>query len=168
VEASAGSAHERAVEASPPGREAGGPAGGSPPLAWSVNPWRERPVAAAGAIVVALGLWLLVLRLLPGERGTATLLGVLVLLSLSPGMAATQCRVDAAGASRRVLFTWERRSWEQIRRARLGRRGLFVSPLERPGRLDRFRGLFLPLPGRAGASWGLEAALRRELDGHGL
>jgi hypothetical protein len=168
VGASAGSAHERATQPSPPARGAGGAAGESPSLEWSVSPWRERPAAAAGAVVVALGLWLLVLRLLPGERVTATLLGLVGLLSLAPGMAATQCRVDAAGAARRVLFTWERRSWGQIRRARLGRRGLFVSPLERPGRLDRFRGLFLPLPGRAGASSGLEAALRRELDEHGL
>ena len=77
MEGSAGSA---------PGRAAG-----EPPLArdatqevalraveWSVSPWRERPVAAVGTVLAALGLWLLVVRLLPGERLAAAILGLLV------------------------------------------------------------------------------------------
>jgi hypothetical protein len=157
VEPSAGSATERAPGGPPPC-----------PLEWSVSPWRERPAVALAAVVVAAGLWLVVLRLLPGERATATVLGLVLLVSLAPGMAPTHCRVDGDGAARRVLFTWERRRWGDIRRARLARSGLFVSPLERPGRLDGFRGLFLPLPARPATGATLREALRRELDRHGL
>lgn len=165
---SAGSASGQAP-GGPPLPEARGSGGDAPcPLEWSVSPWRERPAAAAAAVLLALGLWVLVVRLLPGERLSATVLGLLLLASLAPGMAPTRCRVDAAGAARQVLFTWDRRRWDDIRRARLAARGLFVSPLARPGRLDRFRGLFLPLPARAGESPHLRAALRRELDRHGL
>lgn len=133
-----------------------------------MSPWRERPLAALAAVLVALGLWLLVIRLLPDAGTTASVLGLLLLASLAPGMAPTRCRVDAEGAARHVLFTWERRRWPDIRRARLTPRGLFVSPLERPGRLDRFRGLFLPLPAPPREDGGLLDALRRELDRHGL
>jgi hypothetical protein len=168
VEPSAGSAAERAPGVpSPPGVRGSGGAGACP-LEWTVNPWRERPLAALAAALVALGLWLLVLRLLPGERAAATVLGLLLLASLAPGMAPTRCRVDAEGAARQVLFTWERRRWTDVRRARLAARGLFVSPLARPGRLDRFRGLFLPLPAHPEGGADLGAALRRELDRHGL
>lgn len=133
-----------------------------------MSPWRERPLAALAAVLVALGLWLVLVRLLPGAGTTATVLGLLLLASLAPGMAPTRCRVDADGAARQVLFTWERRTWAEVRRARLTERGLFVSPLGRPGRLDRFRGLFLPLPARPPQDGALLDALRRELDRHGL
>ena len=144
--------------------------GGTPPVAleWTVSPWRENRLAATGAALVALGLWLLLVRLLPGDRLTASLLGVLLLASLAPGLAPTHCRVDGEGAARRVLLGWERRRWSEIRRARLAAGGLFVSPLARPGRLDRFRGLFLPLPGGDTGAATLREALRRELSEHGL
>lgn len=157
MEPSAGSATEQAPGGPPPC-----------PLEWSVSPWRERPAVALAAVVAAAGLWLVVLRLLPAERGTATVLGLVLLLSLAPGMAPTHCRVDGDGAARRVLLGWERRRWGDIRRARLAPPGLFVSTLERPGRLDRFRGLFLPLPVRPPGGAALREALRRELDRHGL
>lgn len=167
MERSAGGASERAPGGAPSPAAGGGAGAGAFPLEWSVSPWRERPLAATATLLAALGLWLLVSRLLPGERVTATVLGLLLLGSLAPGMAPTRCRVDAEGPARQVLFTWERRRWADVRRARLGAAGLFVSPLSRPGRMDRFRGLFLPLP-RRGAHPSLRAALRAELDRHGL
>jgi hypothetical protein len=168
VEPSAGSASGQAPGGRPLPEARGSGEAPSCAVEWTVNPWRENRAAAAGAALVVLGLWLLVLRLLPGERTAATLLGLLLLASLSPGMAPTRCRVDEDGAARQVLFTWERRRWADIRRARLAARGLFVSPLARPGRLDRFRGLFLPLPSRPGEGAELREALRRKLEQHGL
>jgi hypothetical protein len=136
-------------------------------LEWTVSPWRESAGSAALAVVAALGLWLVAIRALPGEPLTASLLGLVALVILAPGMAVTRCRVDAEGAARRVLFGWERRRWEQIRRARLGERGLFVSTLAAPTRLDRFRGLFLPLPRRADEGVRLRDAIREALGRHG-
>jgi hypothetical protein len=133
-----------------------------------VSPWRESPGRASLAVIAALALWGLALWLLPGERLVATLLGLLCLGVLAPGLAATRCRVDGAGPARRVVLAWERRRWPEIRRARLGPAGLFVSPFARPHRLDRFRGLFLPLPRRTAGSEVLLQALRAELGHHDL
>ncbi len=144
------------------------PAGPSAALEWTVSPWRENRVAAAAAVGCALALWIMVALLLPGEPLVASVLGIAALGALAPGMAATQCRVDGEGVARRRLLAWERRRWSDIRRARLGPAGLFVSPLAVPGRLDRFRGLFLPVPGRPAAGEPLLEALRREVARHGL
>jgi hypothetical protein len=95
-------------------------------------------------------------------------MGLAVLGALAPGMTPTRCRVDATGVARRGLLGWERRPWVQVRRARLGPAGLFVSPYGERTRLDRFRGLFLPLPRTGSAAGPLLEALRREVARHGL
>jgi hypothetical protein len=133
-----------------------------------VSPWRERRTRAALAAAAALLLWLLAAWLLPGEIALSSLLGLAVLGALAPGMSPTQCRVDDGGVARRRLFAWDRRPWPQIRRARFEAAGLFVSPFSHPSRLDRFRGLFLPLPRRATEGDPLRQALQREVARHGL
>ena len=135
---------------------------------WTIRPWREHGAAAALSLLAALLLWMLVIWLLPGEGLVTALLGLAALAALAPGMAPMQCRVDASGVARRVLFAWDRRHWPEIRRARLGGAGLFVSPFARPSRLDRFRGLFLPVPRHDPRGDRLLEALRREVARHGL
>jgi hypothetical protein len=145
-----------------------GPADSRAVAEWTISPWREDPARATFAVIAALLLWLLAAWLLPGERFLSTFMGVAVLVVLAPGMTPTQCRVDDNGVGRRVLFAWDRRAWLQIRRARVSDAGLFVSPFARRSRLDRFRGLFLPVPRRAADSAPLLEALRQELGRHGL
>ncbi len=148
----------------PPADHAGSPV----TVEWTLSPWREDPARAALATIAALLLWLLAAWLLAGEHVLSTLMGLAVLVVLAPGLAPTQCRVDGDGVARRVLFTWDRRAWPEIRRARVGVGGLFVSPFARGSRLDRFRGLFLPVPRRAGGAATLLEALRQEVVRHGL
>jgi len=147
---------------------AGGPAGSPEPVRWTVSPWREDPVRAALAVLAALVLWVLAAWLLPGQRLLANLLGLAMLAVLAPGMAPTECRVDGQGVARRVLLVWERRAWPDIRRARIGATGLFVSPFSARSGLDRFRGLFLPVPRREPAAADLSERLRAEVARHGL
>lgn len=146
----------------------GDPADSPTAVEWTISPWREDPARAAFAVIAALFLWLLAAWLLPAERLLSTLMGLAVLVVLAPGMTPTQCRVDGSGVARRVLFAWERRAWPEILRARVGVHGLFVSPFARRSRLDRFRGLFLPVPRRAADSAPLLEALRQEVGRHGL
>jgi len=146
----------------------GGPADSRAAVEWTISPWREDPARAAFAVIAALLLWLLAAWLLPGERLLSTLMGLAVLVVLAPGMTPTQCRVDDNGVARRVLFAWDRRAWPEILRARVGVDGLFVSPFARRSRLDRFRGLFLPVPRRAADTAPLLEALRQEVGRHGL
>jgi len=146
----------------------GGPADSPAAVEWTINPWRENPARATLAVITTLILWVLAAWLLPGERLLSTLMGVAVLVVLAPGMTTTQCRVDDNGVARRVLFAWDRRAWPALLRARVGVHGLFVSPFARRSRLDRFRGLFLPVPRRAGDTALLLEALRQEVGRHGL
>jgi hypothetical protein len=135
---------------------------------WTVSPWRENRGRAALALMSALLLWILAARLLPGELLLSSLLGLAALGALAPGMAPMQCRVDGGGVGRRVLFAWDRRPWAQIRRARVGTAGLFVSPFARPCRLDRYRSLLLPVPRSVPDGGCLLERLRREVARHGL
>lgn len=142
--------------------------GGEAVLEWTVSPWHDDPRRAALAVIATLLMALLAAWLLRGEPVPGALLGLAVLIALAPGMVPIRCRVDTHGVGRRILGAWERRAWPEIRRARVDVRGLYVSPLAAAGRLDRFRGLFLPVPRGAGAAADLAAALRRELERHGL
>ncbi len=148
----------------PPDVRVGSPA----TVEWTVSPWREDPARAALAVLAALLLGLLAAWLLAGERFLATLMGLAVLGVLAPGMTPIACRVDDDGVARRVLFAWHRRTWPEIRRARLSANGLFVSPFARRSRLDRFRGLYLPVPRRTARAEALLEALRQEVQRHGL
>ena len=168
MEPGAGRASPEAPNEISPDLQPREPASPTGTVEWTTRPWREHRAAAALAVLAALALWLLAARLLPGEPLAAAVLGLAVLGSLAPGMAPIECRVDGGGVARRVLFTWERRAWPDIRRARLGAAGLFVSPLAAPGRLDRFRGLLLPVPRRGAQAEGVRRALQREITRRGL
>jgi hypothetical protein len=165
LEPSAGRASPEVLDASPRGDD---PQGVPQALEWITRPWRDDRARAAVTALAALGLCGLAIGLLPGEPLPGALLGLAALGALAPGMAPVQCRVDGGGVARRVLFAWERRPWAAIRRARLGPAGLFVSPSASPGRLDRFRGLFLPLPRTGLEGERLRERLRQEVARHGL
>jgi hypothetical protein len=156
------------VSAGPGAPPSGAPAAAAAVVEWTVSPWREDRVRAALAASAALLLWLSAAWLLPGQRLLSTLMGLAVLGVLAPGMTPTRCRVDGTGLARRALLGWERRPWAQVRRARLGPSGLFVSPFAQRSRLDRFRGLFLPLPRAGSTAVPLIESLRREVARHGL
>jgi hypothetical protein len=137
-------------------------------LEWTVSPWRDDPGRAALVAASALALWLLVAWLLAGDGVLSTMLGLAVLAAMAPGMVPTRCRVDADGVARRGILAWDRRAWPDIRRARVDVRGLYVSPFAERSRLDRLRGLFLPLPRRTVDPESLLGALRAEMRRHGL
>jgi hypothetical protein len=153
-----------------PGAERAGAAAGpaaalDPALEWTFNPWRQDLRKAATGALAAAAVTAVVARLgLPPLALGA--LAVAFLVALHPAFLPTRCLVDGDGVARRLAFVWERRAWPVIRRARIGRRGLFVSPRLTAGRLDAFGGLWLPLP--PGAPPALVAELRRRLAAHGL
>ncbi len=168
MELSAGRASPEAPSASAPTASPAETERAVDAVEWTISPWRENGARAALALASALLLWIAAAWLLAGTWLVSTLLGLAVLGALAPGMAPMDCRVDARGVARRVLFAWDTRAWAQIRRARLVGDGLFVSPFARPSRLDRFRGLYLPLPRRLPERSGLLERLRREIGRHGL
>lgn len=112
-------------------------------LTWRIHPLRDAPAHVLPCIgagyVTALLLWWV---LLPAPA--ALLLPLVALtLGLSDFLFPTTYRLTTRGiyvhcaASRLFL------AWSDVRRARYGADGLFLSPLVRPSRLDDFRGIRL-------------------------
>ena len=140
-------------------------AGGSPPLEWTFNPWRQDLGSALVGVLATIAVVGLIASLgLPAPAGVT--LALVFLATIHGAFLPTRCRVDADGVARRMAFAWERRPWTAIRHAALGKRGLFVSPRRRPGPLASFRGLWLPIP--AAEAHALEGELRGRLALHGL
>ncbi len=122
-----------------------GPLAGRAAVEWTWQPWRDRPGRAALAVVAAFGLCVLVLRLTLAPL-TALLLSIVVVSALASSFLPARCRVDAEGVALRGGGGWSSRRWTDIRRARVGRRGLFVSPFSSRRWMDAWRALFLPFP----------------------
>lgn len=136
-----------------------------PAVDWGYQPWRERPGRSSAGAVAAFGMCVLTLQTgLPWF--TAALLCIVFVSMLAPTFTPARCRVDAEGVALRGAGGWVRRDWNAIRKARLSRAGLFVSPLAHAAWLDAWRGLFLPFP--ASRSGDLAGAVRPHLERHGL
>lgn len=162
------------------------PGAAEPPLEWRRNPWREDAGAAlAGAAVLVVLLLVLAGFARPIGAPPLTLAVLMVLLghALSPSWWPSRYRVDARGVGACDPFVWRSLAWSAIRRAAIvsgaepgsgpparpaGSRGgsLFVSTLARPGRLDAFRGMHLPIPAGPDGER-LIADLRQRLAAHG-
>jgi hypothetical protein len=144
---------------------------GVSPLVWSVNPWRRSPAQATAAVLLTLAIAVFILRFgLPTT--VAAVLAVAVALSLAPAWLVIHCRIDDQGVGRELGGIWTRRRWTEIRRVRLeaGARApeLFVSPQERPGPLDAFRGLHLPLPREGAERTRVATGIHHRVSSHGL
>jgi len=134
-------------------------------IEWQVDPWRDFPLRALTGLISAVALGMLAVRMAPAPLAGWTLAIALFAL-LAPAYLPVRCRVDDAGIARRLGLGWERRSWSDIRVARLTGEGLYVSSLRHGGPLEPFRGLLLPLPRTAAPA--LRSALARRVEAHGV
>jgi hypothetical protein len=90
---------------------------------------------AAGVAFRGVGYGLLAAALLAGSLGRYYL--------------PTSYELDEAGVTVRFLGRVRQVRWGEVKRARVQRGGVFLSPFERPSRLDPFRGTFLRFAGNA-------------------
>ena len=84
-----------------------------------------------------------------GGAGYALLAAAFLVLSLARFFLPSRFVLDAAGVSRRTPGGRGQLAWAQVRRVVVGQAGVFLSPFEKPSRLDSFRGVFLPFAGNA-------------------
>ena len=140
------------------------------PLLWSVNPWRRNPAQAGTALLITAVIAALIFSAaLPIL--VALVLTTALALSLAPAWMVIRCRVDEQGVGRALGGIWTRRHWSEIRRAEIETHvrapELFVSPQEKPGPLDAFRGLHLPLPLEPAERTRLTAGIQERLTARG-
>lgn len=84
-----------------------------------------------------------------GGLGYALLAAALLSISLGRYLLPTAFELDQSGAAARFAGQRRRMAWGEAKRVSVQRRGVYLSPFERPSRLESFRGLFLRFAGNA-------------------
>jgi hypothetical protein len=114
-----------------------------PEIRWSAHPLLdESPAKSTLLFTIILGLSVAVtLSFESGGYGFLTF-GLLT-ASLSRYFFFTRYALDASGVQISHLSMRRKIPWTQIRRRRIYPDGIFLSPFNRPNRLDSFRGCFL-------------------------
>jgi hypothetical protein len=114
---------------------------------WNVRPYRDEPsrriVIFAVALLALLGGWLLLRAPLLGLLGFG-----MILASTMEYWLGSSYRVDGKGASSRTGISLTAIDWSDVRRLIFEEHGIKLSPLEKPSRLDAFRGVFLKFDGQ--------------------
>jgi len=114
---------------------------------WPTLSWRSHPVVddyprslllVAIVVAVCVGVWVSF-----GGLGYAVLAAAFLMGSLVRYFVPTHYELGDAGVAVRFLGHTRRVSWPEVRRVAVHREGVFLSPFERPSRLDSFRGTFL-------------------------
>lgn len=113
-------------------------------LKWTTHPLLDEPRAKSALLIVILvALGSAVTISFGGVLYGAATVGVLG-AAMSRYLFATTYTLDESGLTTSHLMWTRHRSWNDFRRADVHADGIFLSPSERPTRLDSFRGLFLP------------------------
>ena len=112
-------------------------------IRWTAHPLRDEPRAKSALLLaIVLGLSAAV-SLSFGSGGYGFLTFGLLTASLSRYFLPTRYRLDTTGACISHLGVRRRAPWSQVRRVSVCPDGIFLSPFDRPNRLDAFRGHFL-------------------------
>lgn len=111
-------------------------------LCWQVHLLRAEPGRLPGVVMVcgigAACVWLMFGAWLPALAALLLLLG-----SVSEYLFPITYRLTAGGVTQESLTTHIALPWNAIRRCRAGRRGILLTSLAVPSRLDAFRGILL-------------------------
>jgi hypothetical protein len=109
-------------------------------IVWSAHPFRERPRAGWGALVLIVAFAGLIYA---SFRSLAwSILALLVLiLALNRFFFPSRFRADREGITARYLLSRKHYPWSSVRRFLYDARGGFLSTRARRSRLDAFQGL---------------------------
>ena len=112
-------------------------------LRWTVHPLLDEPRAKSGLLLaIVLGLSA-VISISFGGGGYGFLAFGLLTASLSRYFLPTRYKLSTTGVRVSHLGVRRQVSWAQVRRFSVHPDGIFLSPFDRPNRLDAFRGHFI-------------------------
>jgi len=115
-------------------------------LEWSVWPARERPWAAA-VLLASLAVLGVLIAQGTGDRVLGVAAPLFILASVGSFIARTRYRLTSESIEVRALGVSRARPWAEMRRARVDRDGVFLSPFEKRTWLEAYRGVRLPFGG---------------------
>ena len=113
-------------------------------LCWKVHPLRQEKASKSLSLIVIVTTVSWSAAYSFGHFGYGLLSLCVLVFSLAHYFFPSRYRLDETGVSRDLLGSHTRRAWTDFRRVDARSNGLFLSPFDRPSRLDPFRGLFLP------------------------
>ena len=113
-------------------------------VTWTTHPLLDEPRAKSTALIIILaGLGSAFGISFGGVVYGVATVGILG-AAMSRYLFATTYTLDDSGLTTSHLMWTRHRCWQNFRRVDIHPHGIFLSPSERPNRLDSFRGLFLP------------------------
>ncbi len=116
-------------------------------ISWTVHPLVEWPRRSLGLALLFAAILGIVYFTLPGPLYLIVSVGVLF-GSMGRFFLPTRYTLSAEGICVRFAGVARRFPWTNFRRVEAGPHGVFLSPFERPNRLENFRGLYLLLGAR--------------------
>lgn len=113
---------------------------------WNVRPYQDAPsrrlvIFAAALLALVFG-WVVLRVPLLGALGFG-----MILASTMEYWLGSSYKLDSKGASSRTGLSLTAIEWPDVRRLIFEEHGIKLSPLEKPSRLDAFRGVFLKFDG---------------------
>ena len=108
------------------------------PLEWSVRPFKESAVRSAIVIVVILAVGFLIFVAFK-EPYLAVLSVLLLFASLHTYFGRTTYRLDADQVTVKSSFGTIAKRWSHFKKYYVDRKGVTLSPFDRPSRLEPFR-----------------------------
>ena len=109
--------------------------------------WRSFPLADDFPRSLLFGVAVIGVSVLAGVAfqglWAAAVAFVLLTVAMAKYVVPTHYHLDAYGVAVRFLGQTQRTPWSRIKRFDVGPHGVFLSPFERPSRLDSFRGVLL-------------------------
>lgn len=111
-------------------------------LTWETHPAREQPRRALGAFIIIICFCAVVLIFFSSVTWSV-FSGVVLLVSLSRFFLPTHYTLSSTHVKWTFLGMRQSRPWSMFKRAVKTRGGVFLSPFEKPNRLEGFRGVHL-------------------------
>ncbi|MFH1569433.1 MAG: hypothetical protein ABIL09_15665 [Gemmatimonadota bacterium] len=124
------------VASSRPGAAAGA-------LSWTVHPARQEPALKTAALCAGIATFSGLVTFSFGRLAYGIIYFLVLTASMARYFLPSRYAVDEEGVTWRLLVR-RHRPWSAFRRVDERDEGLFLSPFNRPRRLDAFRGLYLP------------------------
>ena len=116
-------------------------------LQWRVHPLVQEPRLKSALLCLALAAFPAMATVSFGGALYGFISFAVLAGAVSRYLFPTRYRLDRSGVETEHLWRHRRRPWTEFCRARVRGDGLFLSPFERPHRLDSFRGEFIRCDG---------------------
>jgi len=111
-------------------------------IRWTIHPARENPKRTLGAVMIILCFSGIVLFSFSSVEW-ALFSFFILFLSLMRYFIPTSYKLNQLVIESSFLGICKKRKWNEFKRIRSVKGGIFLSPFEKPHRLESFRGVFL-------------------------